>query len=217
VLFSSHVMQESRRCAIASSSSDMVACSRMPPWRKFASAAAQRPWKRRFFRCWRHRRRELNAYSIDGLGQEFLENLRDRRTLLSALSVRTALRSAAFRPHGVAHAGTERGRVGRALEDHDIGGRARTGPHPVSARPRRQITERPSRRTMRAACAQRQLAGRAGRTRGHPDSSPRRGRRRYCCLRTARLADAKNRGPGPARCWPRTAAPSRSCGWKCAA
>ena len=46
--------------------------------------------------------------------KEFLENLRDRRTLLSALLFGPLFGPLLFGAHGVAHAQSERGRVGRA-------------------------------------------------------------------------------------------------------
>ena len=152
--------------------------------------------------------------------KEFLENLRDRRTLLSALLFGPLFGPLLF---GLM--------VSRMLEqsvvESDVplkitisGGQLRAGTDPLSEGPRRQAHARGTcRRTRRAAAVR---SGSSQVVLLVPADYPKlfvggetgagiavRGQRGF--------ADAKNRGSGQGHAGALTAARSRNCGWKCAA
>jgi len=83
-------------------------------------------------------RRELMRTLFIVFAKEFLENLRDRRTLLSALLFGPLFGPILFGLMVSRHAGAECGRVGRALEAHDLGKPLRAGAYAVSQSARRQ-------------------------------------------------------------------------------
>ncbi len=151
--------------------------------------------------------------------KEFLENLRDRRTLLSALLFGPLFGPLLF---GLM--------VSRMLEqsvvESDVplkitisGGHYAPGLiRYLEGRGVKLTQKELTENEARAAGQKRRLPSGAAGPRGLSRScSWMRDRRRYCCSRTARIRRRERSPIAPRPCWAPTAARSRNCGWKCAA